>query len=557
MQILENIFLLSPAFQFILFNLYLFFHFIGYSFVYNEMECFFSSVSLRCVPPVIPPSGQISAAPAVMPTQVTHAITNFLIRDLQAPALVDGEGFKQLLHTVLPSYRETVSSCQLVSLLTEHHIRSRMSLLQLLRGKSASAEAEEICDYTAPIEFEPRRRGRPAGRQREVCHFVTLSVDVWLHSWQGSSQRYLTLWAHYIDNDFSPHNVALTTQKLVESRGKDFSLHAVEAQVKGMAREWGVSQPNLVLLGMEGKNPMRVGLIKSEKGAEPTGGVPHPNSTTFLERDDSVSSEEPQASSELYSEGLPSVPCFFSAVQGCVEEVMSHPVVLKTLTQFQSVLSSLLWPPAQKKGLYLHHVRKLLQALTKREQADIKLWAHSPPAWNSFYHFLSFLSKQKSVICDIIKEINEESSSKEETASEPCSSYHANSTSNPPSSSLSMPRSEWKVVEELCLVLKPLDVACRTLAKEAFPRLSLVKPILTGLLSRHLVPRPGDSATLKEVKRLMRRSLSSCYNKPAVNRVLSVACSLDPQFHGLGFMEERVREGRLLETLANYLGNKQ
>lgn len=509
--------------------------------VFESHKCFFSSVSLRCVPPAAPPSGLVSAAPAVMPTQVTHAITNFLIRDLQTPGLVEGEGFKQLLHTLLPSYRETLTSCQLGSLLTEHHIRSRMSLLQLLRGRSGSAEGEEVCDYTAPIEFEPRRRGRPANRQREVSHCVTLSVEVWLHSWQGSSQRYLTLWAHYIDNDFTPHNLALTTQRLGEGRGADSSLQAVEAQAKVMAREWGVSQPNLVLLGMEGQNPTKIGLIKSEKGAEPTGTAPHPNSTTFLERDDSVSSAEPQASSELYSEGLPSLPCFFSAVRGCVEEVMSHPVVSKTLSQIQSVLSSLLWPPAQKKGFYLHHVRKLLQALTKREQAEVKLWAHSPPPWNSFYHLLSFLSKQKSVICDIMKEINEESSNKEEAASEPCSSYHANSTSNMPSTSLPTLRSEWKVLEELCLVLKPLDVACRTLAKEAFPRLSLVKPILTGLLSRHLVPRPGDSTTLKEVKRLIRRSLSSCYDNPAVNRILSVACSLDPQFHGLGFMEERVR----------------
>ncbi|XP_017287978.1 uncharacterized protein LOC108245514 isoform X2 [Kryptolebias marmoratus] len=499
-----------------------------------------TTVSLRCVPPVIPPSGQVSAAPTVMPTQVTHAITNFLIRDLQAPALAEGEGFKQLLQTILPSYRETLSSCQLESLLRDHHIRSRMSLLHLLRGKSGGADGEEICDYTAPIEFEPRRRGRPPSRQKELSHFVTLTVEVWLHSWQGSSQHYLTLWAHYIDGDFSLHNLALATQRLVESRGKVFSLQAVEAQVKVMAREWGISQPNLVLLGVEGKNTMRARPIKSEKGAEASGSVPHPNSTTFLERDDSVSSEEPQAYSEHFSEGLPSVPCFFSAVQGCVEEVMSHPVILKTLSQFQSVFSALFLPPTQKKGSYVHHAQKLLQALSKQEQAGLKSWAHSRPTWNSLYPLLSSLSKHKSLICEIIKEVNEESLNKEETALEPCGSYYANSTSNAPSTSFPVLRSEWKVVEELCLVLKPLDVACRTLAKEAFPRLSLVKPILTGLLSRHLVPRPGDSSsTLKEVKRLMRRNLLSCYDNPAVNRVLSVACSLDPQFHGLGFMDDK------------------
>uniref|UniRef100_A0A096LTV9 BED-type domain-containing protein n=1 Tax=Poecilia formosa TaxID=48698 RepID=A0A096LTV9_POEFO len=381
--------------------------------------------------------------------QVTNAITSFLIKDLQSPTLVEGEGFKQLLHTLLPSYKEPLSSQQLQTILRDHYIKAKINMVQL----------------------------------RAASHFVTLSVDVWLHSWQNSCQHYLTLWAHYIDDcDFSPHNLALATQKLEESGAKDLNLQAVETQVKEMAQEWGVSQPNLVLLGME-------------------------------ERDDSASPEEPQVSAEHFSEGLPSVPCFFSAVQGCVEEVMLHPVIFKTLCQFQGVLSTLLLPPAQKRGLYHHHARKLLHSLTKSEQDRVKLWAHSQPTWNLLYPLLNSLIKHKSLICDII---------------------------NTSSTSLPSLRSEWKVVEELCLVLKPLDVACRTLAKEAFPRLSLIKPILTGLLSRHLVPRPGDSSSiLKEVKRMMRRNLASCYDSPAVNRVLCVACSLDPQFHGLGFMEEK------------------
>ncbi|KAF7216507.1 E3 SUMO-protein ligase ZBED1 isoform X3 [Nothobranchius furzeri] len=495
-------------------------------------------VPMRCMPPVMPPSSQITPAPTIMPTQVANAITNFLIRDLHSPALVEGEGFKHMLQVILPSYKEMLTSCQLESLLRGHHVKGKLSLIQLLKKKSDCTNDEEMNDYTAPIEFEPKSHGRPPIHQRKISHFVTFSADVWLHSWMGNNQRYLTLWAHFINDDFSLHNLALTTQRLVESRGKDFSLQEVEAQVKVMAKEWGISQPNLVLLGVEGKYTAKLKPIKSEKGAEATGSLPHPNSTTFLERDDSASPEEPQVS-EHFSEGLPSVPCFFSAVQGCVEEVMLHPVISKTLSQFQSVFSSLFLPPAEQKGSCLHHAQKLLQTLAKQEQASIKSWAHSPPSWNGLYPLLSSIIKHKSLICDIIREMNEETLKKEEEASEASGSYHPNSTSNT-SSSLPLLRSEWKVVEDLCLVLRPLDVACRTLAKEAFPRLSLVKPILTGLLSRHLVPRPSDSSSiLKEVKRMMRRELLSCYDNPAVNRVLCVACSLDPQFHGLGFMEDK------------------
>ncbi|XP_041790448.1 uncharacterized protein LOC121604870 isoform X2 [Chelmon rostratus] len=484
-----------------------------------------------------------STLPLILSVNVTDAITNFLIMDLQPPALVEGEGFKQLINTLLPSYKELPSPCQLENLLKEHHIKGKTSLAQLLRRKMGSGENEELSDYTAPIEFEPRRRGRPPSHRREVPHFVTLSVDVWFHNWQGNSERYLTLWAHYIDCNFHFQNLALATQRLTESGVRDCSLGAVEAQVKSMAQEWGISQPNTVLLGGEGRNKMRPGPLKRKKAGEAAGSSPHPNSTTFLERDDSVSPEELRGWAHGFSnEGLPSVPCFFSSVQGCIEEVMAHAVISKTLSQFQGIVSTLFLPPALSKGLYQHHGQSLLQTLTKQEQAELKSWTHSRPSWNKLYSLLSMLIKHKSLFCDMIREIKVEGFSKEDTSSESSSSgsCHANSTSNTSSTSVLTLRSEWKVLEELCLVLRPLDVACRTLAKEAFPRLSLIKPILTGLLSRHLVSRPGDSSSiLKEVKRMMRRNLASCYNHPVVNRVLCVACSLDPQFHGLGFMEEK------------------
>ncbi|KAM6941768.1 uncharacterized protein PEZ65_003775 [Lycodopsis pacificus] len=493
----------------------------------------FPTIGQQRSQPAMGNSGLVSTLPLVFSAHVTDAISNFLIMDLQPPALVEGDGFKQLIHTLLPSYKELPSPCQLENLLKEHHTKGKTSLAQLLRKKMGSSNN---VDYTAPMQFESRRRGRPPGRRKEVPHFVTLSVDVWLHTWQGNTERYLTLWAHYIDCNFSFQNLALATQRLTEGGVKDYSLQAVEAQVKVMAQEWGISMSNLVLLGGEVRNMMRLGPIKSGKGGEAAGSVPHPNSTTFLERDDTVSPEEPHGRS---SERLASVPCFFSAVQGCIEEVMSHSVISKTLSQFQGVLATLFMPPAQNKGLYQYPAHSLVQTLKKQEQAALKSWAHSRPAWNKLYPLLSMLIKHKSLFCDMLKEIKSESLSKEDTVSEssPSGNCYANSTS---SASLMTLRSEWRVAEELCLVLKPLDVACRTLAKEAFPRLSLIKPILTGLLSRHLVPRPGDSsAILKEVKRMMRRNLASCYENPVVNRVLCVACSLDPQFHGLGFMEDK------------------
>ncbi|KAK5866372.1 hypothetical protein PBY51_020569 [Eleginops maclovinus] len=451
--------------------------------------------------PVMLNSGLVSTLPLVSPAHVTNAIVNFLIKDLQPPTLVEGDGFKQLMHILLPTYKELLSPPHLEHLLKEQHSKGKTSLALMLSNRMVSGDNEEIPDYTAPLEFESRRRGRPPNQPREVPHFVTLSVDVWFHHWQGNPERYLTLWAHYIDCRFSFQNLALATQRLTESSGEN--LCEVESQGKVMAQEWGISKPYLVLLGGEGRNKMRP--VKREKGAEAAGSVPHPISTTFLEREDSVSPQEPPGHS---TEGLPSVPCFFSAVQGCIEEVMSHPIISKTLGQFQMIFATLFLPPTQNRTSYEHHIQSLSQSLTREEHVELKSWTH----------------------CE----------SKEDTGSESSllRSCHSNSTSN--SSSLHF---EWKVLEDLRLVLKPLDVACRTLAKETLPRLSLVKPILTGLLSRHLVLLPGESSSIvKEVKRMMRRNLASCYDNPMVNRVLCVACALDPQFHGLRFMDNKERE---------------
>lgn len=143
------------------------------------------------------------------------------------------------------------------------------------------------------------------------------------------------------------------------------------------------------------------------------------------------------------------------------------------------------------------------------------------------------LLKHKSLFCDTGKGLRTQASPVGEASSE-SSPAGSCSTTTPTW------KAECKLLEELCVVLRPLDVACRTLAKEAFPRMSLIKPILTGLLSRHLVLRPGDTSVLKEVKGMIRQNLTSCYDNPEVNKVICVACSLDPQFYGLGFMGGKV-----------------
>lgn len=464
-------------------------------------------------------SSLISTVPQILASDVTNAIANFVIMDFQSPALVEGEGFRQLFHTLLPSCKELPSACLLENLLKDRHDRGKRSLAQMM--KRTTENGEESIDHTAPLEFETF--GQPSSSHNEPPYFVTFSVDIWFHDWQGHTELYLTLWAHYIDLKFSFHNVALETQRL-----KEHNLQGVETQVKAIAQEWQIFQPNAMLLGGEGKNKMTPGPSKPSTMAEAAGSFSHPNSTTSLEQESSLSQEEPQESQNIRA--LSSVPCFFSVVKGCIEAIESHPVISKALGHFQSLVSTLFLSPSESNLSYLH---SLLETVTKQEQAELEMWAHSQPSWNRLFSLLSMLLKHKSLFCDIGKGLKMLA----------CSVDEASLESSPPGScSTTTPtwKAECKLLEEVCLVLRPLDVACRTLAKEAFPRLSLIKPILTGLLSRHLALRPGDTSVLKEVKRMIRHKLTSCYDNPEVSKVICVACSLDPQFHGLGFMGKKV-----------------
>lgn len=54
-------------------------------------------------------------------SRVTNAIA--LTLDLQPPAVVEGEGFRQLIHALLPSHEELPSPSELENLPKDHHAR--------------------------------------------------------------------------------------------------------------------------------------------------------------------------------------------------------------------------------------------------------------------------------------------------------------------------------------------------------------------------------------------------------------------------------------------------
>ncbi|XP_030207753.1 uncharacterized protein LOC115540514 [Gadus morhua] len=438
-----------------------------------------------------------STPPFLLGTPATDtlisAVCNFLIRDLYQPAMVEGQGFKELMHTLVPSNKDLPTARALEALLKDLHAREEKRLRQLLLCTTAGQDEDEnTFDYTSPSETQETSFRHPTDAPRPV----TLSVDVWRHVWLGDASRNATLWVHYVDANFDPQNWALTTQRLTETETE-----GVVAQVKTMALEWGIPHSHLVLLGGDAVENGALSPRRPKQSGEPDGRDPAPT---------------------------PTIPCFFNAVRGCVEEVMSLPIISDTLRMFQDVLS----------GMFTHatsnpfhpRIELLLLKIAPGERAHLKSWANSPLGWQSLFTAVNILNKHSKLLSELIKLENGTIIKNE----------HPVEADSGASGVAVLGESEWKVLQELCSVLKPMDVACRTLAREAFPCLSLIKPMLIGLLTRHLVSQPGEVSPLtKGVKMRMRERLEACYKDPAVNRILCVACSLDPQFRHLGFMEAK------------------
>ena len=78
---------------------------------------------------------------------------------------------------------------------------------------------------------------------------------------------------------------------------------------------------------------------------------------------------------------------------------------------------------------------------------------------------------------------------------------------------LELPDQVWKIMEDLIPVLKPLQVATTTISGTNFPTLSMVYPIVLGLLKNHLSVRDEDAPVLVKFKEAVIKDLSYRFPK--------------------------------------------
>jgi hypothetical protein len=103
----------------------------------------------------------------------------------------------------------------------------------------------------------------------------------------------------------------------------------------------------------------------------------------------------------------------------------------------------------------------------------------------------------------------------------------------------------WKVVEDLVPVLKPLQVATTTISGTSFPTLSIVYPIVLGLLKNHLSVRYEDAAVLFRFKEAVAKDLTSRFPKndhDLATHQAVLTCAVDPRYKSLKFLTDEQRQ---------------
>ncbi|KAH0626674.1 hypothetical protein JD844_001772 [Phrynosoma platyrhinos] len=215
--------------------------------------------------------------------------------------------------------------------------------------------------------------------------------------------------------------------------------------------------------------------------------------------------------------GWAALPCVGQALKAAMEAVLSQPAAQRALERLHRLASWVLAGTGQSEKLRTQE--PLLQAHLSRLLQD-------GGKWHSVYAVLQGLLEHSEPLVGLC-----------------------------PDGEVTLHLQDWSALQDTVKVLKPMAIATSTFTKEPFSSLSLVKPVLTSLLYKHLVANESDSALVMEAKAAAQKELTKQFSNSDVNQAFNLACTLDPRFRGLDFLNyaDRVETLHLLKTKASCL----
>ena len=98
-----------------------------------------------------------------------------------------------------------------------------------------------------------------------------------------------------------------------------------------------------------------------------------------------------------------------------------------------------------------------------------------------------------------------------------------------------------------CIVLRPLAQATTLLGAEKSPSISLVQPILTALLKKHLQNSDIEPKLAIDLKIAIAQSINLHFSDTEQHKMMLISSSLDPRFKGLKFLSSSERASVFLD----------
>ena len=205
-----------------------------------------------------------------------------------------------------------------------------------------------------------------------------------------------------------------------------------------------------------------------------------------------------------------SVPCSAHTIQLAIKPLFEIPEIRDLSTR------------ASKLVTHFNHSVVATQALAERQSH--KLMQDCPTRWNSTYYMLDRLQESRRAVTDVLLD---------------------SSVSKPSDKKLLLREDEWDLLEEVLPILHPLELATKALSADKYVSVSIVYPILLGILSNHLKIDKDDSSVIKKAKSVVRDALVVRFktNTDNICKTLPLlASALDPRFKKLNFLSPQQRD---------------
>ncbi|XP_034174846.1 E3 SUMO-protein ligase ZBED1-like [Osmia lignaria lignaria] len=209
------------------------------------------------------------------------------------------------------------------------------------------------------------------------------------------------------------------------------------------------------------------------------------------------------------------ISCAAHTLQLCVEDA------LNSVDNYKEVIQK-----GSKIVQYFRHSNVATSSLTEKQKhlnlGEQELIQTCPMRWSSSYYMCEQLVCKKNAIVSVLAD--------------------RNITKLNIALKLEMSEQQWSTMSDIIVALKPLQVAITALCFERSVTISLVCPVIHGLINNHLESNDFETAETKHFKNILKTSLINRFNLNShFETVHRIASFLDPRSKELSFESNEVK----------------